>query len=67
MRWTDDPVRDAVRYDLAMDKQRKMLPKCVKCGEIIDEDYVWIDEDGPHCDECFKSIYRENMEDFLNL
>lgn len=68
MLWiSDNPVADATRRDWEEEQIQKILPKCVTCGEVIDEDYVYVDNDGPKCEDCFNKAYRIDMDEFLEL
>lgn len=50
--FTDDPVRDAERYQAEQDRKLDALPKCAICGEPIqDESALYLNGEWI-CDEC---------------
>ena len=50
--YSDDPVRDAGRYDDAQEEWLESLPKCVCCGDPIQDDYAYDFGDGLTCEYC---------------
>ena len=48
MFYTDDPVRDAERYQAEQEGKLKMLPKCHVCDEHIQQDKA-VYYDGKWC------------------
>lgn len=64
MYYTDDPVRDAMNYELEQESWLAKRPVCEICGEPIQDDYLY-DIDGViHCEECMKDEYRKCAEDY---
>ena len=55
MIWTDDPVRDAERYEEEKEKRlqemMEQLPVCDDCGNRIEDEYYDFDS-FVLCDEC---------------
>lgn len=54
--FTDDPVLDALNYFGEQDRKLEALPKCIYCGEAIQQetavqiDGIW------YCDECLENM-----------
>ena len=66
MRITGDPERDAEMHYREWEKELAKLPKCVECGEPIQDEYLIVDDDGNCWDEeCFLSTHRVWIESFL--
>lgn len=65
MCWTDDPVRDAMNYDMERQKELDSLPKCDICGQPIQGEDLY-DLDGTLvCEECLNSEYRKSVDDYI--
>ena len=65
MYYTDDPVADFERHDAEQQKMLKKLPKCVHCGEPIQDEHLY-DIDGElFCEECMKEIFRKSTELYI--
>lgn len=55
MYWTDDPVRDAARYDAEQDRKLAecCIGKCTQCGAVLYSFDDYYDVDGTLiCDDC---------------
>lgn len=63
--YSDDPVRDADRYDAYQEAQRDKLPECTYCTEKIDEDYYFDINGEPVCGDCLDKHHRKRVEDFI--
>lgn len=69
MLWSDDPIRDFLRWDFERERQmeelRKKAPCCRECGEnVLDCDFVY-DIDGDYiCENCMENK-RINTERWL--
>ena len=61
---TNDPVADFLRRDRDQQEWEDSLPRCDRCGEIID-DYVYEIDGLIYCMECMDDKYRRNVEDYL--
>ena len=52
-------------YEIAREQKLGELPKCDCCGEPITDDYFY-DIDGTYyCEECLKSEFRKNTDDYI--
>lgn len=40
MMWSDDPVRDAERYDTELEERARSFLICSKCKEVVYDDYI---------------------------
>ena len=65
MFYSDDPVADADRYDAEQQRMIDKLPKCDYCGEPIMDDYFYNIDGTFICEECLKTEFRKNTEDFI--
>ena len=65
MFYTDDPVADFDRYDMAMAQREAKLPICEKCGKPIYERYFEIDNE-ILCEKCMDDEYGRSTEDWFN-
>lgn len=65
MMWTDDPVRDAARYDAELERWEARFPVCQICGEhIVDgEEYVEMGANELYHWECFEEANKRTMRD----
>ena len=54
MIWTDDPVRDAARYDAERNEWLESRPVCTICGEHIQEESALSLNNEWICDECVR-------------
>jgi formylmethanofuran dehydrogenase subunit E len=65
MFYTDDPIRDFDRYDMALAQREARLPVCEKCKKPINDDtYFEIDEE-ILCEKCMHDRYARSTEDWL--
>jgi len=69
MFYSDDPVADFHRHDMAQERQRARLPVCDnrKCRRQISGDHYWEIEGDILCEKCMNLRYRKNVEDFIEL
>lgn len=60
MYWTDDPVRDQLRYEDELESRPCL--HCVICGASLyeGEDYYLVDGD-ELCEDCMKEEYRKRV------
>lgn len=65
MFYTDDPVRDFDRYDMAQAQREARLPKCEKCGKPINDDIYFEIENETLCEKCMHDEYARSTEDYL--
>lgn len=65
MFYSDDPMRDADRYEVARQEEEDKLPVCDICGEPIQDDYLYDLEGTLVCEECLKENYRKSVEDYI--
>ena len=65
MFYSDDPLRDFDRYDMAMASKEAKLPVCDKCGTRINEDFFNIGGD-ILCENCVHDEYGQSLEDYLS-
>lgn len=53
---TDDPLADFHRYDAECQRELERLPKCVNCGEHIQQDDAVNIGGHYYCDECLHAM-----------
>ena len=63
--WTKNPEADAENYQRMLENQK--LPKCIMCGDIIYDEYVYVDNDGCNCEQCLKDKYKIPMDEILAM
>ena len=59
--FTDDPVRDYEAYSAEREAELNRLPKCIECGEPIQQTDASYINGGFICDECIEDLRREVM------
>ena len=64
MYYTDDPIRDFARRDAAEARYESKLPTCAHCGEPIFDEYLYVIDGEPYCEECLNYNFRKRVEDF---
>ncbi len=57
--YTDDPLRDFVRWDAEQERRLQMLPECADCGEHIQEETAYYINGEWICKDCMDSYLRE--------
>lgn len=65
MFYTDDPVRDAMNYDMERQKELDSLPKCDICGEPIQDEDLYDLEGTLVCEECLNREYKKPVDDYI--
>lgn len=65
MPWTNDPARDADRYDAEQNKILQRLPVCSDCGEHITDDYFYEINSEYICPTCLNDNYRKYTDDYI--
>lgn len=63
--YSDDPVRDFDRYDMAQAQLEAKLPQCERCGHPIHDTYYEINNE-ILCEKCMHDEYGRSAEDWLN-
>ena len=63
---TEDPLADFNRWDAAQESELSRLPKCADCGEVIQDEYFYLINDEPICEECLNLNYRKCTEDYID-
>ena len=63
---TDDPVKDAERYDAEQEAELDKMPKCSHCKEPIQDGYLFDIEDTLYCKECAYELFRKDTADYIN-
>lgn len=64
--FTDDPVLDAERYSAEQDRQLERLPKCICCGNPIQQDDVICIDGKLYCDCCLTEYFRKDIDEYVN-
>lgn len=59
---TDDPFRDADRYDMECQEWLNSLPHCIDCGEPLLR-YGYVLEDEMYCPNCLLRTCRVVISD----
>lgn len=58
MRYTDDPAADYDAWDAEQERRLARLPRCVDCGEPIQDEMPFHFHGDWYCESCMDS-YRE--------
>lgn len=62
--YTDDPIRDAERYEAEQEAAIELLPVCCECGERITDDFCFQINDEILCETCMEQ-YRKFTTDVM--
>lgn len=54
--WSDDPVRDFLRYDSDQEDRLQELPQCWNCGEPIRQEEAICVDGKWICDRCMVDL-----------
>ena len=66
MFYTDDPIKDAERYDTYQQKKLEQLPACADCGEHIQTEEAYYIDGVLICEDCIDS-YRVKVEAYESI
>lgn len=66
MFYSDDPVRDFDRYDMAQAQKEAKCPECDKCGKHITDDFYYEIGGEILCEDCMHDLYAMSVEDYLD-
>lgn len=64
MFYTDDPIRDAERYDAAQQRRLDARPVCSECEEPIQDNSCFEFNGELICPECLVTYHKKRTEDF---
>lgn len=62
---TNDPLADFARHDAEQARQLEKLPRCVDCGEPIQDEHYYEINDEPICEECLNDNHKKRTEDYI--
>ena len=62
---TDNPVRDAERYEAEREEALQSLPVCCECGEHIQDDFCYEFDGELICPDCLKDNHRKWTEGYI--
>lgn len=65
MAYTNDPITDFNSWDREQQKQLEKLPRCADCDSPIQDDYYYLINDMPICQDCLDSNYRKDTDLFI--
>ena len=63
---TDDPIADYERHEAEREDKLHKLPRCVDCGEAIQDDYLFCIYGETYCEDCLKESFRKRTEDYID-
>lgn len=70
MYFTDDPIRDSERYEAEQERKLQMLPKCCKCDEHIQDEFLFDIDGDLVCEDCLPDYmeqhYKQPIEKYIN-
>ena len=61
---TDNPVMDAEMYFAEQERELQQLPKCVCCGNPIQDETAVCINDELICHGCIESYYTVHVDDY---
>ena len=64
--YSNDPMKDLDRYEMAQERELRKLPKCAICNEPIQDEHFYLINDEPICPECLDDNYRKDTEDYVS-
>ncbi len=63
----DVALKELDRYEARREKELARRPKCISCGEYIQDDYLFDLGGGDvYCAECLVSEFRRSTEDYTD-
>ena len=65
MFYSDNPIADFERYDAEQQRQLEKLPKCVGCGEPIQDDDLFDVNGDLFCEECMMATFKRSVENYI--
>jgi formylmethanofuran dehydrogenase subunit E len=65
MAYTNDPIADFNSWDREQQKQLEKLPRCADCDRPIQDDYCYLINDEPICQNCLDAGYRKDIDLFI--
>lgn len=65
MYFTDDPIRDFLRYDAEQEEKLANLPECTICGNPIQQEKAVYYNDQWCCEKCESDFWQGIRDDFL--
>ena len=63
--WTDDPIADYENYCVYQEKNLKMFPKCVMCGEYITDDSYFDMMGEILCEDCLNHECKKDVDAYV--
>lgn len=63
--YTDDPIADFARYDFQQQQELDRLPRCSCCDEPITDEYCYMVNDEPVCEDCMNKHFRVSVDDLI--
>ena len=59
-------INDELRmYEAEQEASLESLPKCVNCGEPIQDDYLYDIDGDIYCEDCMKDEFRACTENYI--
>ena len=62
---SDDPLRDAMRYDAECQRELDRLPVCCECGGTVQDEYFFEINGEYLCEQCLIENHRRAVEDYV--
>lgn len=66
MFFTDDPIRDHLRYEAEITRELTRRPICFNCGEHIQSETFYEINNRIVCPDCLESDYARSVEDYIS-
>lgn len=65
MFYTDDPIADFNRWDAKREKELEELPRCIDCGEPIQDEYLFDIDGDLFCAKCMIANFRKSTDNYI--
>lgn len=66
MYYSNDPVKDAERYEADRERELEKYPECCHCGVHIQDDYCYLIDGNFYCSDCLEKHYKKDVESFID-
>ena len=63
--YTDNPLAAFAAHDFEQQKELEKLSRCVCCDERITDEYCYMVNDEPICEDCMNRYYRVSVDDII--
>jgi formylmethanofuran dehydrogenase subunit E len=65
MFYSDEPIADFNRWDAEREKELEKLPRCIDCGEPIQDDNLFDIDGDLFCMKCMIANFRKSTDNYI--